>query len=134
MITQKEFEEAYRKFPPSKAELFFISNISVHSIKNNKPLVITALIFLLIPLFATIGFHYCDITRVFELLPSLVYALILAFLGIYWNVIWFKKYKRFKKIRNYLGISKKEYNEIVKLYYFKKRYPNIEDYLKQNSK
>jgi len=102
MVTKEEFENAYRKFPPSKAELFFMTYISVHSLRNNLHIVISALIFLLLPLIAQISFHYCDISHIIELLPTFTYALILAFLGIYWNIIWFKKYKRYKKIRKYL--------------------------------
>jgi hypothetical protein len=134
MVTKEEFENAYRKFPPSKAELFFMTYISVHSLRNNLHIVISALIFLLLPLIAQISFHYCDISHIIELLPTFTYALILAFLGIYWNIIWFKKYKRYKKIRKYLNLSKKEYRDIITMFYFKKRYPNIEEFLKRHSK
>ncbi len=129
MITKKQFEEAYRKFSPSQYELFYIKNLSISSLFHS--IIAVTLIFCALTLpfiFATIG-HFFNLSKTFTYVPSFIYAGILAIAGINVLLIWRLRFKRVRKICKELKISKKQYNEVVKKYYYENYYPDIKDYI-----
>jgi hypothetical protein len=133
MITRKDFEEAYKKFPPQGHELFFLKYISIHSLYENRWFIFVISLILLIPFLSEVFFYLFSFCRIYKIAPNLIYILILAFLGFYLYIIWYKKHKRFKKIRKYLGVSKKEFQNLVKMYFYH-RYPNTKKYIEYNSR
>jgi hypothetical protein len=132
MVTKNDFEEAYKKFPPSRYELFFMKYISIHSIQENKWVLLIP-IMLMIPFFFELIFCTLKMSQIFQIIPSCIYIFLTLTIGIYWISIYSKKEKRLKRIRTYLGVSKKEYQDLINMYYYH-RYKSTEKYIKFNSK
>jgi len=132
-MCKEEFVEAYKKFPPSKYELFFLKNISVHSITDNKWPGIIILLVLFFPFICEIFCQTLHLPYIYKMIPSYIYIVILFLFGILWTILIIKKSKRFKKIRNYLNVSKEEYKNLIQGYYCN-RYSSMEKYIKYNSK
>jgi hypothetical protein len=131
-ISRKQFEDAYRKFPPGKFELYFLKYHSVYSLKALISTELILSIMLLLPfLFALLG-HFFNWSKSFTYVPSFIYAGILAVLGIYMLLIWYKKAVRIRKLRKYLNISKKQYQNLLNIYFYN-RYSTLEEYLEYNS-
>jgi hypothetical protein len=129
MITKKQFEDAYRKFPPESCELFFIKHISIISLIHKVRTALLSLIVLTLPfIFALIG-QFLNLPKSFIYAPSFIYAGILAAIGSYLLIIWHKKHNRIKNICKELNIAKDEYNKIVEKYYNENYYPDIKDYI-----
>ena len=130
-VTKKQFEEAYRKFPPSKCEIFYIKNVSIASMDNNFKYVILIFIGLIFPFAVTIiskiqfiNFPPC----IFSFL-SIFYVYILALIGVYSFIIWYKKRKRIQNIINELHITLDEYHELIRTYYYENYYLDLKDYI-----
>jgi len=133
-ITKKEFEDAYRKFPPSKCEMFHMKYLSIHGLQNNKIPVVMGVLALLFPFILEILFYFFGCANHFLMaVPNLFYISVLAVIGIYAIKITWKKNKRLEKIRKHLAISKSDYEYLINAHYYH-RYPNLEKYIKYNSK
>lgn len=132
-MCKEQFVEAYKKFPPSKYELFFLKNVSFHSIKDNIFPAMVILIALLLPFIFEIICCSLEMPYICKLIPTLIYSFILFVFGVLWGLLMIKKYKRFEKIRKYLGVSKEDYKGLIAGYY-KSRYPSTEKYIKYNAK
>jgi len=129
MITKEQFENAYRKFPPSRCESFYLKNLSISSLQLNSGVAIILTLGLAAPfLFAIIG-HTLKWPMACTYIPSFIYSGILALMGFWAFLIWLKRHKRLSNIRKELGCTKKEYTEIVKKYYYENYYPDIKDYI-----
>lgn len=128
MISKEEFENAYRKFPPKGHEAFFIRYFSMYNLSGNKLAAILTSLFLILPFLSEVLLKTSGFTYVMNIILRYSYILILAILGSFWFVTWYKKSQRYKKIRKYLNISNKEYKEIIDTYYIK--YPTIENFIK----
>ena len=129
MITKKQFEEAYRKHSPSKCELFYIKHISVGSLYSNVWPAIFSSIGLIIPFLVTLlGKSLCLPHYIFHII-NYYYAIILAIVGIYSFLVWRKRRIRINEICVELNITKNQYEEIVKQYYYENYYPDIKDYI-----
>jgi hypothetical protein len=133
MISKQEFEAAYRKFPPSPAEMFFIKHISIHSAHNNLLVIMIIAFLLMAPFITEVILHSVHARGIYKLIPSFSYMFILAFLGIFIYYAWLKKSQRYNKIRKHLGISKQEYRKLIDTHYYN-RYLSTEDYVKYNTK
>jgi len=129
MITKEQFENAYRKFPPSRCESFYLKNLSISSLNLNPGVAIIITLGLAVPFFFAILGHALKWPLVCTYIPSFVYAGILAIIGFLTFLIWTKRHKRISNIRKELGCTKKEYGEIVKKYYYENYYPDIKDYI-----
>jgi len=129
MVSKKDFETAYRKFSPAKCELFYIKNISVTSLSQKIWPVLLIFLGLVIPFFVTVimsvlHFHHCLVT-----VTTSFYVFVLCLFGIYGMIIWHKRIRRMRNICNELNITKAQYEEIVKKYYYENYYPDIKDYI-----
>lgn len=117
-ITKEQFEDAYRNFLPSKIESFYIKNtLAIYSLYRRKWLAIIICAALLIPFILGILFYVCKLPHIFIDIQSFIYSIILAYISINWFIIWQKRKKRYEKIRNFLGVSKKEFQEIINIHY-----------------
>jgi uncharacterized membrane protein YjdF len=132
MITKAQFEEAYRKFPPSKFELFFLKYVSIHSLRENKWILIILPLFLTLPLISCTISCYLDLLPIYKEISSAIYILLLTFFGIHWFLVTLKKKNRLEKVRKYLGITKEEFQDLINAHFYH-RYPNAEKYIKYNS-
>jgi len=128
MITKEEFEIAYRKFPPSKIEMFFIKYVSIISIYDNKITIAIISLFLIFPFIVQFLFHLLNFSKPYKLIPSFIYVFVLAILGIFGYIVWHKKTKRYNNIRVYLGVSKEEYKSMINMYYYN-QYPSAKDFI-----
>ena len=63
----------------------------------------------------------------------MMYVFLLAIIGLYAVKITWKKNQRLEKIRKELGIDKEQYDYLINAHYYH-RYPNLEKYIKYNSK
>jgi len=129
MITKKQFEEVYRKHSPDKCELFYIKHISVSSLFQNFWPAIFSSFGLLLPFLLTLGAKFLGFPRCIFTICSFIYVIILAFLGSYLFLLWYKRKSRIKDICKDLNISKNDYNMLVKKYYHENYYPDIKDYI-----
>jgi len=127
-INKEQFENAYRKFPPTKFERFFIKHIINLNTTYAKRWVILAIFFILvIPLLIMILFNVKLLTVKYINILELFYSFLLAFIGIIWWILWYLKRNRYNKIRKEINISKQQFNRIIKIYYFSSSYPTIQD-------
>jgi len=133
MLTKQEFEEAYRKFPPCKCELFFLRYVSMHSLQENKLFALIISIGVLFPILLEIIFHYFNFSWCSKMIPPMLYSVMLIIFGTYWLTIWNIKRKRVEKIRKSLNITKEEYKDLITIYYYH-RYPSMKDFVDYNSK
>lgn len=129
MVTKQEFENAYRKFSPSKFEAFYIKNISASSLLNKLGPAILISICLIIPFIASLLCKFLNLPHFIILATSIIYANVLAALGIIYWILTYRRKKRISNICNELRISKERYNQIVKKYYYENYYPDIKDYI-----
>jgi uncharacterized integral membrane protein len=132
-INKTEFEEAYRKFPPGKLERFFLKNLSVHSISNKQIYVWIIILLLIIPLLIEITICVLNLPHFYRMFPNILYAILMAVTGIFWAKVLYNKRIRFKKIQEYLGITKEEFKEITEIYFYN-RYSSTNDYITFHSK
>lgn len=132
MISKKEFEDAYRKFPPNSHEKFFIERLSIHSLRSNRWTIGLFALFLLIPLLSEIACNLLNLSAICRLIPNLMYIIILAAIGIYVLYTHHKKSERLNKIRKYLKLSRKQFKHVIDTYYYN-RYPTLEKYVKYHS-
>ena len=128
-ITKKQFETTYRKFSPSKIELFYIKHISVATLYHNILPTIIGSVGLMFPFLIAFVGKVFNLPHAFIAIPSYIYICIIALMGVLSLVIWHKRQIRIRKIRKELNISKKEYKEIVDKYYYHNYYPDIKDYI-----
>jgi hypothetical protein len=129
MISKKKFEETYRKFSPSKCELFYMKYLTVSSLSQNiVPAIVISLSLMLPFIFAVIA-NILNWPMTFTYIPSFIYAGLLALIGVYSYIIWHKKTTRIKSICKELGIDKKKYEELVDKYYYHNYFPDIKDYI-----
>jgi len=129
MISKKKFEEVYRKFSPDTCELFFIKYLSINSLYHKVRTGVIVFSLLTIPfIFALLG-HFLNWSKATTYIPSFIYAGILALIGVYVLIIWYRKHKRIKNICKELGISQKRYDELVNNYYYENYFPDIKDYI-----
>lgn len=133
IATKQEFEEAYRKFSPSKFELFYIENMSIHSLRDDKYIYFIIIFICFLPFLTEVTFYLLDLSPILKAIPTFVYIFFLTLLGTCWSILWYKRHKRYEKIRKYLNISKEEYKNLVNVYFYN-RYPNLEKYIEYNSK
>jgi len=133
MLTKQEFEEAYRKFPPGKCEMFFLKYFSIHSLRDNKWLAVTVSLLLILPLVFELLFNLLHFCAALMFLPSCVYIVLLGLAGGFWLKIWFKKKSRLEKIRKYLNVTEKDYQDLITAYYYH-RYPSAKAFISHNSK
>lgn len=133
MATKEDFANAYRKFPPGKSEFFYMKYLSIHNIHHHSFIEILIILSLFLPFIIEIIFCCLNLSIVYKLIPTLFYVFSFALFGVYWSIIWYKRKKRFKKIREYLGVSKKEYKELIEAYFYN-RYPSTKEYLQFNCK
>ena len=130
MITKKQFEEAYRKFPPSKCELFYIKYISASSLyRNTWPVIFSSFGLMLPLLIAAISPWLLHLSALVYLIVNVFYICVLACIGIYLFITWYNRRIRIYHICKKLNISKQKYEEIVKQYYYENYYPDIKDYI-----
>lgn len=129
MVTKKEFENAYRKFMPSKFEAFYIKNISASSLSDKIGPAILISICLILPFIASLLCKFLNLPHFIILATSIIYANILATLGLVYCILTYRRKKRIRNICNELRIYKKRYNEIVHKYYYENYYPDIKDYI-----
>jgi hypothetical protein len=125
MITKEKFEDAYRKHMPSTVESIYLKYVSLISIHENRFFTAFFGVFLILPFILSLISNFHIIPAVFNTIADITYISLLTILGILFLIIWYKRYKRFEKIRKYLGISRKEYINIVNEYYYTKRYKKI---------
>lgn len=116
-ITKKIFVDAYNKFPPNKFIEFIFKYFSKRTeqkdvwVKNTFLGVVLALFF--VGMIATV----LKLKGIFILIPTLIYAGLLASLVISSSIAAFLNNLRIKKIRKELGgISRAKYDELVKKY------------------
>jgi len=133
MLTKEDFAHAYKKFPPSKSELFFLKYVSMHNLHNHFLIESIIILAFFTPFIIELVFYALNYSLIYKIIPSAIYILGFFLFGVYWTIIWYKKNKRFKQIRKYLGISKKEYKQLVEAYFYH-RYPSIKEYIKFNCK
>jgi len=129
MITKKQFEETYRKFPPSKCELFYIKYISISSLSRNVWPAIISSFGLMIPFIITFFGNILYLPKYFSFVITIFYVCILAAVGAYTFVIWHHRRMRIHYICRELNITKQKYENLVKLYYYENYYPDIKDYI-----
>jgi magnesium-transporting ATPase (P-type) len=134
MITKEEFEEAYRKFTPSKFEQHYIKKIfATHNMYKNRWLAAVVCLILIIPIILAIIIQFTNVPhRIFPLIKY-TYILMMAYIGINWLIIWFQRIKRYEKIRKYLHLSKEEYAKAIDIFYYNK-YADQNDFINKNTK
>jgi len=132
MTTKTEFEKAYRKFPPSSFELFYLRYFSIHSLNDNKRIAIIITFSLLLPFLSGIIFQLLHFSKIIQIIPNLIYIFLFISVGTYLFIVWYKKRRRAEMVRKHLEISKEEYKNLINSYYYH-RYPNLEKYVKYNS-
>ena len=134
MTTRVKFEEAYRKFPPSKFELFYINNtLATYNIYKRKRLVLAVCIILILPMILELIFTMLHLPYAYRIIPEGSYFIILAFISINWFLIWHIRHKRYKNIKNYLRITQKEFQKAINAFYYN-NYANSVDFIKSNAK
>lgn len=116
MITAEQFVEAYNKYPPSNFEIILFKYFSQSTKPENKWLSRTLSLILLIPftlafIGSVAGWHHKYIE-----ICTYIFAGMLVPFGVLWIVTWFDHNLRIRQIRKLLGVSKLEYNNLVKLY------------------
>ena len=132
-ITKEQFEKAYIKFSPSPCESFYLKNLSISSLYLN-PLTAVIITFgLITPFIFGLLVHILNWPIKYTYVPSFIYAGILAIIGISTFRIWRKRRKRITNICKELNFSKKDYEEMVKKYYYENYYPDIKDYIQSIS-
>jgi uncharacterized protein YacL len=130
MITKKQFETAYRKFPPSKCELFYIKYISASSLYRNVWPVIISSIGLILPFLVTIiSPLLTELSFCVYLIIDIFYVCVLASIGVYLFITSYNRRIRIRNICKELNITKQQYKEIVNKYYYENYYPDIKDYI-----
>lgn len=129
MIEKQKFEEVYRQFSPSKCEMFYIKYLSVASLHEHRFITWTISIGLLLPFLLSICCEAFHLNQLLETIASTIYITILALSGLGGLLIWYKRKTRFDKIRKELNISKKEWKELVEVYYYKQRFPTTKEYI-----
>jgi hypothetical protein len=132
-VNKTEFEEAYRKFPPSKIKLFFLKYLSIHSITLNNRYVWALIILLVLPLIIEITICAFDLPHSYRVFPNILYAILMPAAATFWTIVLLKKQKRLKNIQDYLGISKEEFKEITDIYFYN-RYNSSKDFITFHSK
>ena len=132
MITKQKFEEVYRMFPPSPCEMFYIKYLSVASLHEHRIATWIISIGLMLPFLLSLCCEAFNMNHFWYAFTSTTYIIILALSGLGGLLIWRKRKIRFEKIRKELNITKKEWKELVEIYYYKQRYPNTKDFI--NSK
>lgn len=131
MPTKEDFVIAYRKFPPSKKEIFFMKYVYFHNL-HISPITEFLIIFIFfIPFFIEMFCYISGFSSIYRIIPTCIYVLLLFTLGIYLYFIWDKKKKRINKIIQYLNITKQEYYKLLKMY-FCYTYSSTEEYIKSN--
>jgi hypothetical protein len=133
-VTKKQFEDSYRKFPPSKCELFYIKRISASSLSRNIWPAILMSIGLVIPFLLILAAKTLGLPHCLFPITTFIYITILASVGVYSFGIWYKRRKRIESICNDLKMPKQEYEEIVNRYYYENYFPDIKDYIMSISK
>jgi len=133
IITRVKFEEAFKKFPPDKIELFFLRYFSAHSLRSNKWLIITLSVLIIFPILFEIIVYNFPIYFKLKLFTSIIYMWILILFSIYWLLVVVKKNKRYKKIRKYLNINKNEFKELIEMHCHNK-YASTRKFIEFNSK
>jgi hypothetical protein len=129
MITKKQFEDSYRKFPPCKCELFYMRYLSISSLSQNIWAALLISLGLMLPfIFATVA-EILGWPPACTYVPSFMYAGLLAIIGVYSSVIWYKRQCRIRNICKDLNITRMQYENLVDKYYYKNYYPDIKDYI-----
>lgn len=128
-ITKKQFEKTYRKYPPTKCELFYIKHISASSLSRNLWPALFTCLGLFIPFLITLMAKILNFHESLGIICSIIYGLVLAGIGIYYFLIWNKRRKRIENICKDLNITMKQYEEVVNLYYYENYFPDIKDYI-----
>jgi len=134
MTAKKDFENAYRKFSPEGMELFFIKYFSINSLYEHRWIGIITSLALAFPMLFLIIRRILELPCIYVKEVNILYMIALGIVSIHLLFIFLRRLNRYKKIRNYLGISKKEFKELVDAYYLKKKYISTEEYIKQNTK
>lgn len=128
-ITKKQFEEVYRKFSPSGCEIFYLKNLSLSSL-HIKPLsAILSSVGLILPFIFALMAECLNWSHILIYLPTFIYTIILATIGIFSLAVWIKRSKRIKNICKELKLDIKQYHKIVEKYYYENYYPDIKDYI-----
>jgi len=129
MITKKQFEEIYYRHSPNKCELFYIKYISITSLFSYIWPAIISSLGLIAPFLITLYAKIFGLRHFIYPICSGIYIAILAIIGIYTFIIWYKRRKRIKLICKELKWTEKQYKEFVKKYYYENYYPDIKDYI-----
>jgi hypothetical protein len=132
-VTKSQFEEAYRKFPPDKVELFFLKYISAHSLRSNKWLAIFLGILIVFPVLFEFAICALGFPSSYKIYPTIVYMWVLTNFGLLWFIVVMKKHRRLEKVRKHLGITKEHFKSLTDIFFYN-RYASTEKYIKYNSK
>lgn len=134
MISKNEFEEVYRKFPPTTFEKVFIKYTDPsRNVSKKSKLAIIICFILMIPLLVRLLFEAHILPVVSIHIMGYFYSFLLAIIGIIWCAVWKLRRNRYKKVQKELNISEEEFYKIIRAYY-SNYYENSIDFVKYNTK
>jgi len=116
-VTKRQFDTAYKKHLPSGWIKFAFKYFSKETEKEYMSLR-NHLTFILLGLFL-LGFFgtVFNASWTFIAIPTIIYSIILAILVVYFLSAVLLNNRRLKRVQKILGISKSEYNTLVRKFY-----------------
>jgi len=117
MITKEMFMEVYNKYPPSKLSLFFHKYFSGDNVKNKNRLPRSLFrAFLFVSFWIGFGAAVFNSMKLATIMGIFI-GVLLVVVGVPWIFTWYQHFFRIRKIRRKLGLSRKEYDDLVYLYF-----------------
>lgn len=118
MISRLQFEEAYKRFPPSAIEKFYFKYFSIHTIYAHPWVVWIIAAALLIPFIVGFIFRIMGLAELMIELPMFIHTGIITIFTIAWVIVYRIHKYRLRKVRKFLGMTRDQLKELSYKYYF----------------